>query len=59
MSEEREHTDRSTDDEFEARRHGRFGKLPDRVPPEDLVETKDTDPAHEEPGEPPVRREWG
>ncbi|MCM0673815.1 hypothetical protein NCC78_03710 [Micromonospora phytophila] len=57
MSEDREHPDRSTDDESEARR-ARFGKLPARVAPEDLVETRDTDPPHDEPGEPPVRREW-
>ncbi|MFI5485499.1 hypothetical protein [Micromonospora echinaurantiaca] len=59
MSEDRKHPDRSTDDEFEAKRHVRFGKLPARVAPEDQVETTDTDPPPEGPGEPQVRREWG
>ncbi|MER6594625.1 hypothetical protein ABT214_22795 [Micromonospora purpureochromogenes] len=59
MSEDREGNDRAADEEFEARRHDRFGKLPPRVEREEQVETKDTEPAHEEPEEPPVRREWG
>ncbi|MDO3700827.1 hypothetical protein Q3W71_03920 [Micromonospora sp. C28SCA-DRY-2] len=59
MSEDREHADRKKDEEYETRRRDRFGKLPERVAPEDLVETTDTDPAHEEPQEPQVRREWG
>ena len=58
MSEDQGDTDRSTDDEFEVQRRARFGKLPDRVAPEDQVETTDTDPPHGEPEEPPVRREW-
>ena len=50
----------STDDEELARtRSARFGHLPDRVPPENLVEEEDREPAHEEPGQPMVRREWG
>ncbi|MEH0820918.1 MULTISPECIES: hypothetical protein [unclassified Micromonospora] len=59
MSEDREGNDRAADEEFEAQRHDRFGKLPGRVAPDELVETADTEPPHEEPGEPPVRREWG
>jgi hypothetical protein len=59
MSEDREHTERLTDEEFDVLRHTRFGELPARVPPADLVETAETDPAHEEPEQPPVRREWG
>lgn len=59
MGEDRGHTERSTDEEFARRRHVRFGELPARVTPADLVETVDTDPPHEEPPQPPVRREWG
>ncbi|MFJ8579171.1 hypothetical protein [Micromonospora sp. NPDC093277] len=60
MGEDRERTERSTDEEFARLRHVRFGELPARVPPtEDLIETVDTDPAHEEPPQPQVRREWG
>jgi hypothetical protein len=51
--------DRSTDEDFALLRHAKFGELPDRVAPEDMVETADADPAHEEPQQPPVRREWG
>ncbi|PZG21817.1 hypothetical protein C1I95_06655 [Micromonospora craterilacus] len=60
MGEDREHAERSTDEEFARLRHVRFGELPARVAPtEELVETVDTDPPHEEPPQPPVRREWG
>ncbi|MGK5441363.1 hypothetical protein ACSNN7_05975 [Micromonospora sp. URMC 105] len=59
MSEDRGRTDRSTDEEYEARRHERFGKLPGRVPEDEMVETAQPEPPHEEPQEPPVRREWG
>ena len=59
MGEDRGHTDRLTDEEFEIQRHVRFGKLPPRVAPADVVETTETDPPHEEPEQPPVRREWG
>jgi hypothetical protein len=59
MGEDRVHTDRLTDEKFEVLRHVRFGKLPARVAPADLVETTETDPPHEEPEQPPVRREWG
>ena len=59
MGEDRGHTERLTDEEFEVLRHVRFGKLPAQVAPADLVETAETDPPHEEPEQPPVRREWG
>jgi len=57
----------SGDQEFEPRtekelahlRQTRFGHLPERVRPEDLVESEDSEPVHEEPAEPMVRREWG
>ncbi|WBB66106.1 hypothetical protein [Micromonospora sp. WMMD812] len=59
MGAERRHTEQVTDAEFARRRHVRFGELPVRVvPAEDLVETVDTEPAHEEPEQPMVRREW-
>jgi hypothetical protein len=60
VGEDREHTERLTDEELDRLRHARFGALPARVAPaEELVETVETEPAHEEPPEPPVRREWG
>jgi hypothetical protein len=58
MGEHREHTERFTDEEFAFLRHVRFGELPARVAPADMVETAETDPPPEEPGQPPVRREW-
>jgi hypothetical protein len=51
--------ERLTDEEIEARRRARFGTLPVRIMPADLVETARTEPPHEEPAEPAVRREWG
>ena len=59
MSEEREHAEPFTDEELAYLRHVRFGHLPARIQPEDLVETEETDPTHEEPAQPMVRREWG
>jgi hypothetical protein len=59
MGEDRGHTERLTDEEFARLRHVRFGELPARVEPADLVETAETDPPHEELEQPPVRREWG
>lgn len=60
MAEDRGRTERSTDEQFARHRHVRFGELPARVTPaEDLVETVAPDPPHEEPPQPPVRREWG
>ncbi|MFI7542327.1 hypothetical protein [Actinoplanes sp. NPDC049599] len=63
MSDDRERAepdpDSRTDEELERQRQTRFGHLPARVRPEDLVETEDADVAHEEPGQPMVRREWG
>jgi hypothetical protein len=38
-----------TDDEAELFRFLRYGQLPDRVPPSQLVESIETEPAHEEP----------
>jgi hypothetical protein len=40
-------------------RHVKFGALPARITPADMVETADTGTAAEEPAEPAVRREWG
>ena len=59
MGGDRGQTERLTDEEFEVLRHVRFGRLSARVAPAGLVETAETDPAHEEPQQPPVRREWG
>lgn len=59
MDKDRGDTDRSTDEEFARLRHDRFGELPARAAEKDQVETVDTDPPHEEPPQPPVRREWG
>ncbi|GID95755.1 hypothetical protein ACFQFC_02485 [Amorphoplanes digitatis] len=59
MSEHREPAEPGTDEELASLRHKRFGQLPARVRPEDLVEAEEAEPAHEEPGQPMVRREWG
>ena len=59
MSEHREQTEPHTEEELADLRHTRFGHLPARVRPEDLVETEEAEPVHEEPGQPMVRREWG
>ncbi|SES00951.1 hypothetical protein [Actinokineospora terrae] len=37
-------TERFTDEEFAFLRHARFGELPARARPEDLVTLKETDP---------------
>jgi hypothetical protein len=62
MDQDRQHTEQFTDEEVALRRHARFGQLPARVVPDDLayltrcagdlIETKQTDPPHEEPQEP-------
>jgi hypothetical protein len=59
MSEHPEQTEPPTDEELANLRRTRFGHLPPRVRPEDLVEAEETEPLHEEPGPPMVRREWG
>ena len=59
MSDDRDQTTARTDDDLTLQRQERFGHLPDRVRPEDVVETADTDSAHDEPEQPMVRREWG
>jgi hypothetical protein len=59
MGEDREQAAARTDEELTSLRHRRFGRLPARVRPEDLVETEETEVAHQEPGQPMVRREWG
>jgi hypothetical protein len=68
MDQDRQHTEQFTDEEVALRRHARFGQLPARVVPDDfayltrcaddLIETRQTDPLHEEPQEPVYRREW-
>jgi hypothetical protein len=59
MSDDREQTETRTEEELARSRHLRFGHLPARVRPEDLVETEEADAVHEEPEQPMVRREWG
>lgn len=51
--------DQRADEEYALLRRERFGRLPGRIPPAELVELVDPDPDRErhEPGEP--RREWG
>jgi hypothetical protein len=59
MSERREQSEPHTEEELAHQRQTKFGHLPARVRPEDLVETEEAEPVHEEPGQPLVRREWG
>jgi hypothetical protein len=59
MSEDRERDEPRTEEELARERQATFGHLPARVRPEDLVETEEAEPVHEEPGQPMVRREWG
>jgi hypothetical protein len=59
MREDQEQTEPRTEEELTLLRHRRFGHLPARVQPEDLVETEEAAPVHEEPEQPMVRREWG
>ena len=59
MGDDREQAETQPEQELAELRHLRFGHLPARVRPEDLVETEDTEPVHEEPEQPMVRREWG
>lgn len=59
MGDDRERTGTHPEEELANQRHTRFGQLPARVRPEDLVETEDAGSGHEEPGQPMVRREWG
>ncbi|MDG4833798.1 hypothetical protein O7627_31465 [Solwaraspora sp. WMMD1047] len=58
MTDHRDRVERSSDEDFETLRRVRFGRLPTRVLPAELVETAETDPPHEE-ADPMVRREWG
>lgn len=58
MSEEREHSEHFTDEDLAFLRYARFGQLPARVTPAELVETAETDAPPEEPPEPTARREW-
>jgi hypothetical protein len=59
MDQDREHTERSTDEQLASRRHAKFGELPPPVLSDDMVETKDSGHSHEEPPEPLFRQEWG
>jgi hypothetical protein len=59
MRSDQEHVEPRTEEELAHLRQTRFGHLPARVRPEDLVESEETEPVHEGPAEPMVRREWG
>jgi hypothetical protein len=58
MNETREEPETRTEEELAQVRQARFGHLPARVRPEDLVESEDTDRHPDEPAQPMVRREW-
>ena len=47
-----------TDEEYAFLRRARFGELPARVAPEDLVEMAETDAPNEDPPEPVLRPDW-
>ena len=47
-----------TDEELAFLRFARFGELPARVMPAEMVETVDAEAEREEPQQPMVRREW-
>lgn len=53
-----ERGERFTDEELAFLRYARFGELPARVRPEDLVEVVDADRPAQLPPEPIVRPEW-
>ena len=59
MSGDREQIEPRTEEELTQQRQARFGHLPARVGPQDLVESEEAEPVHEEPEQPMVRREWG
>ncbi|MBE1489348.1 hypothetical protein [Plantactinospora soyae] len=59
MSGDRRNIERLTDEDFASVRRMRFGRLPARVMPADLIETAETDAPRDEVEQPLVRREWG
>jgi hypothetical protein len=59
MSDDRERPDNHTDEDPASQRRVRFGHLPPRVRPDELVESEEAESLHEEPQQPMVRREWG
>jgi hypothetical protein len=58
VDQEPQHPKQSTDESALLRR-AKFGKLPARVVPDDMIETAETDRPHEESQEPIFRQEWG
>jgi len=58
MGDDREKAEARSEEGLAYLRHMKFGHLPARVRPEDLVETEEAEPMHEEPVQPMVRREW-
>lgn len=56
---ESEHREHFTDDELAFLRYARYGELPERVRPADLVELVETDPPEQLPEPPDDPRHWG
>ena len=52
------HSDRLTDEEAAFLRHVRFGELPERVLPDDLVPLRETDARPDWPESTTDRRSW-
>jgi hypothetical protein len=59
MADNHEQTETGKEKELADLRHEKFGHLPTRVLPDDLVETEEAKGPHEDPDEHLVRREWG
>jgi len=58
MDQEPQHAKQFRDEELALIRHAKFGEPPARMAPDNLIETREADPPHEEPQEPLFRREW-
>lgn len=59
MSDSTEDPERLAEEDPAYVRQAKFGRLPARVHPADVVESEDAGPVHDEPDVPMVRREWG
>ncbi len=58
MAEESQSSEKFTDEEYASLRFFRFGSLPDRVLPSEMVEEVETDQPHEVPEPPLDLRTW-
>lgn len=47
MDQEPQHTTQSTEEELALLRRAKFGELPAQVAPDDLIQTKETEPPQE------------